>query len=153
MAWPYSPLTTYVASSTPSIRAFDLNAMQAQINVLSDTVDNQLYQVTPDFMPKAWGTMLTNGSKAWLASYGLSATISDSGAGLRCTLDVAMTLNRFCVIAHIHDAANPYIAVAKTSISTTEFDVFVFNMAGGTITISGGGASGAAISVIVFGPH
>lgn len=34
MAWPYSPLTTYVASSTPSIKAADLNAIQIAINTL-----------------------------------------------------------------------------------------------------------------------
>ncbi len=35
MAWPFSRRTTYVASSPPSIKAADLNAMQDQIAVLS----------------------------------------------------------------------------------------------------------------------
>ena len=32
MAWPFTPLTTYVAGSTPSIKAFDLNTIQATTN-------------------------------------------------------------------------------------------------------------------------
>jgi len=35
MTWPYTPLTTYVAGTTPAIKASDLNSMQAQINRLS----------------------------------------------------------------------------------------------------------------------
>lgn len=34
MPWPLSPLTTYVANSVPTIKAFDLNAIQAAINSL-----------------------------------------------------------------------------------------------------------------------
>lgn len=34
MAWPFSRLTTYVASTTPSIKAFDLNEMQDAIVAL-----------------------------------------------------------------------------------------------------------------------
>lgn len=32
MAWPSTPLTTYVAGSAPTIKAFDLNAFQSAIN-------------------------------------------------------------------------------------------------------------------------
>ncbi len=35
MAWPYTPLTTYIPNSVPAIKADDLNALQAQENVLS----------------------------------------------------------------------------------------------------------------------
>lgn len=35
MAWPYTPLTTYVQNSLPAIKAADLNSIQAQINTLS----------------------------------------------------------------------------------------------------------------------
>jgi hypothetical protein len=34
MAWPFTPLTTYVSSSVPAIKAFDLNALQAAINAI-----------------------------------------------------------------------------------------------------------------------
>lgn len=34
MAWPLTPLTTYVASSTPAIKASDLNSIQSAINSL-----------------------------------------------------------------------------------------------------------------------
>lgn len=34
MAWPATPLTTYVPSFTPAIKAFDLNAFQSAINGL-----------------------------------------------------------------------------------------------------------------------
>lgn len=32
MAWPSTPLTTYIAGSAPTIKAFDLNAFQSAIN-------------------------------------------------------------------------------------------------------------------------
>ena len=32
MAWPNTPLTTYIANTTPAIKASDLNAFQAAIN-------------------------------------------------------------------------------------------------------------------------
>lgn len=32
MAWPLTPLTTYLAGGSPAIKAFDLNAIQAAIN-------------------------------------------------------------------------------------------------------------------------
>lgn len=34
MAWPFTPITTYVAGTTPTIKAYDLNQLQAYINNL-----------------------------------------------------------------------------------------------------------------------
>jgi hypothetical protein len=42
VAWPASPLRTYVANSTPTIKAADLNAFQSGINgIIYGTGDNR----------------------------------------------------------------------------------------------------------------
>ena len=47
MAWPSTPLTTYIANSTPSIKAFDLNAMQTGTNgIINGTYNLQAVTVT-----------------------------------------------------------------------------------------------------------
>jgi hypothetical protein len=38
MAWPFTPTTTYLASSTPAIKASDLNNFQSAINTVYNTI-------------------------------------------------------------------------------------------------------------------
>ena len=47
MAWPDSPLTTYLPNSLPAVKAFDLNAMQAEINhrVPASLVDEIVHRI------------------------------------------------------------------------------------------------------------
>lgn len=51
MAWPSTPLTTYVANSTPAIKAADLNAMQTGTNGIINATYNLQAVVTTTGTP------------------------------------------------------------------------------------------------------
>ncbi len=145
MAWPYTPLTTYVASSTPSIKAADLNAIQVAIN--------NLHNVTPDFMPKAWCHMSVGASKAYNQQYGFSGSPANSTTNfVRLTLSVAMNhATQYApLVYYFESAANFFPAIVP--IDSTHFDVGLSNVGGGSpVNLQANGPYN--FSVHVFGKH
>src|SRR5258708_3639186 len=75
MAWPFTPLTTYISDSTPAIKAFDLNNFQFQTNVLSEVLYGSAFKVEDDFT----GDTLNQG--IWVAPLGIVSLTPDNANG------------------------------------------------------------------------
>ena len=54
MAWPFTPLTTYLANAFPAIKAFDLNSIQSALNNL---FTNHHHTAVGDAAPKITGRL------------------------------------------------------------------------------------------------
>lgn len=65
MAWPETPLTSYVANSTPAIKATDLNSIQSEINALYGyTAGKAQFLLYDDFAYGGQGGLKVDGAKA-----------------------------------------------------------------------------------------
>lgn len=73
MAWPNSPLTSYLSGGLPAIKAFDLNAFQAAIN----GIINATYSLLGVVIDGTGGNVVTPVAGALV----LSGTASAAGAG------------------------------------------------------------------------
>ncbi len=175
MAWPSTPLTTYIASSTPSIKAADLNAIQNAINKIilgTYTIKNlvldgvggastslpgpaatnpastvaQRNTLSPSNIPKSWGFISTGASPVVNAGFNI-ATITYNGSKARITLAQAITDTNYCVVATMTTTAN---LIVPTIVSASIFDLSAI-LIDGSLTVLNLSSSGRDIAFTVFG--
>lgn len=137
LLWPFAPLTSYVAGTTPAIKASDLNSLQAAINAIYDhTVGNSLL-ISDDFVGSAVSTQLwtTNGA-------GTVGVTDDSGSGAMGAISLNGTAQSagLSTTHALAIGAADFIASTRLRYSTKANSVFSFgldsNGAGGTNTDS-----------------
>lgn len=169
MAWPYTPLNTYVANNVPAIKAADLNAMQARINDLSFASflwgdgSYGAYTLDGSVAAPAWatksGTEYTLTEDVFLNSLVLTSTCSIRTAGYRIFVNGTLNIG---ASAKIH--ANGRNGSGNTAGGSSGAGSLAFGGGGGTggttgsqngqagsnVTLglgSGGGAGGAGTAI------
>lgn len=132
MAWPFSPLTTYVANSTPAIKAVDLNDIQsALVNVhnglvggimLYDEFAGNAIDVTNDWIPTVSGSGSGQGiidDNTFGASGCLQQVLGSSGGEARISTRLLnFGTNDFkCCIRVRNVTSNAYFMGVQSSTS------------------------------------
>lgn len=74
--WPFTPKTTYVANTTPTIKAADLNDIQAEINSMELSLFSKDFRLEDDFLYNS-GLWTSFGTTA--VTFGISGTANNFG--------------------------------------------------------------------------
>jgi hypothetical protein len=89
MAWPFTPLTTYVANSVPAIKASDLNDLQAQDNNAALALWHKDFSIAEDFT----GTAISD--SLWDLQVADIAIVDDSANGASGAVELNTTNNTY----------------------------------------------------------
>lgn len=158
MAWPLTPLTTYVASTTPAIKASDLNSIQSGVNGIVAAT----YSLAAVVLDGTGGNVVTPtaGTVKISGSTGVGSSLPTS------TIPVGTMYKQhvFAAMIYFQGAASPTIASAinVSSLSRTSAGFYLVNLnvsitnmicmatvqnAGAAITISAGQTSATQIQL------